>query len=235
MKWEPPIRPAELTEKRIISAILQSHFPINSFLPGERELASQLGVTRSTLREALQRLARDGWIEIQHGKTTRVRNYWQEGNLRVLEAIVQQEQIPQNFVSNLLEIRCLLAPTYTALSVKKNPAKIQELLDSIQNLPDWAENFAHADWALHHALTVASGNPIFTLILNGFREFYPSMAKLYFNHSETRRHSSGFYRQLSQCVRCSDHEAAERLTRKVMAESLQLWQTLELDTGRSES
>ncbi|MGC6744236.1 GntR family transcriptional regulator [Escherichia coli] len=38
------------------------------FLPAERELSELIGVTRTTLREVLQRLARDGWLTIQHGK-----------------------------------------------------------------------------------------------------------------------------------------------------------------------
>jgi GntR family transcriptional regulator, negative regulator for fad regulon and positive regulator of fabA len=62
-------------------------FPPGSNLPGERELAVQFGVTRPTLREVLQRLERDGWIEIRQGKPTRVRDYWQEGNLAVLVAV----------------------------------------------------------------------------------------------------------------------------------------------------
>ena len=37
-------------------------------LPSERDLADKIGVTRTTLREVLQRLARDGWLTIQHGK-----------------------------------------------------------------------------------------------------------------------------------------------------------------------
>ena len=76
MNWELPLRPAERVENRLIQAIVGGEFPINSTLPPERELARRLGVTRPTLREALQRLARDGWIEIHHGKSTRVRDYW---------------------------------------------------------------------------------------------------------------------------------------------------------------
>src|SRR3972149_913382 len=89
MAWDPPLRPAELAETRIIAAILDGQFPINSTLPPERDLSTQLGVTRPTLREALQRLARDGWLEIRHGRPTRVRDYWHEGSLGVLGAIAR--------------------------------------------------------------------------------------------------------------------------------------------------
>ncbi len=67
-EWTVPSKPAELTYNRLVDAILEGAFPPNSTLPGERQLAEMLGVTRSTLREALQRLAANGWLEIQQGR-----------------------------------------------------------------------------------------------------------------------------------------------------------------------
>jgi len=99
MQWEIPEKPAEVAEQRIINAIVEGVFPINSSLPSERDLSTMIGVTRPTLREALQRLSRDGWIEIHQGKTTRVRNYWTEGNLNVLSSISKySDYLPEVFV-----------------------------------------------------------------------------------------------------------------------------------------
>ena len=98
MAFEFPEKPAEMAENQLIAAFLNNIFPINSNLPPERDLATQLGVTRPTLREALQRLARDGWIEIRQGKSTRVRDYWREGNLAILGAVArQQKDFPEKF------------------------------------------------------------------------------------------------------------------------------------------
>src|SRR5512136_1419231 len=136
MHWDPPSRPAELAETRLISAILDGAFAIHSSLPAERELAAQLGVTRPTLREALQRLARDGWVEIRHGRPTRVRDYWREGNLGVLGAIAQhQEHLPSSFVPNLLHVRFLLAPSYTRLAFENARPQVAETLAGLTDLP----------------------------------------------------------------------------------------------------
>ena len=179
MPWDTPVRPAELLETRLINAILDEQFPINSNLPPERDLATQLGVTRPTLREGLQRLARDGWIEIRHGKPTRVRDYWREGNLAVLGAIARHmDHLPADFVPNLLHIRSLLAPTYARLAVKRAGKALVKYLQACQALPDTPEAYAQADWDLHYRLTTESGNPIFTLIFNGFKDLYPTMGQL---------------------------------------------------------
>jgi len=228
MNWTAPPKPAELTEKRLIDAILNGRFPINSHLPGERELAAQLGVTRPTLREALQRLARDGWLEIRHGRPTRVRNYWEEGNLGVLGALsTRPQKLSPEFIPQLLEVRKLLAPTYTRLAVANNPEKITSLLPEYQDLEDEACVFAVADFELHRQLTIASGNPIFTLILNGFKDLYHNMARIYFAQAEARASSRRYYRTLAAAVQERDLDRVETLTREVMEASLAIWRSLQ--------
>lgn len=173
----------------------------------------------------MQRLARDGWLEIRQGRSTRVRNYWQEGSLAVLGAIVEHaSHLPQDFVPNLLYVRQLLAPAYVRLAVRNQPAQVQELLGNYLELSDTPAAYAAADWELHHRLTIASGNPIFTLILNGFCDFYQTMAQVYFQGPATRRHSQNFYEQLLEAARVADPEKAETVTREVMSDSLALWE-----------
>lgn len=67
--------PAGFAEEYIIESIWNNRFPHGTILPAERELSELIGVTRTTLREVLQRLARDGWLTIQHGKPTKVNNF----------------------------------------------------------------------------------------------------------------------------------------------------------------
>jgi GntR family negative regulator for fad regulon and positive regulator of fabA len=225
MQWEAPPRVTDLTETRLIEAILQGHFAVNSSLPSERDLAVQLGVTRPTLREALQRLARDGWIDIHQGRQTRVRNYWQEGNLGVLSAIAShKDSIPPEFVPNLLAVRALLAPAYTHAALTRQPSQIRLLLEGYLDLPDTPQDFTQADWELHRQLTIASGNPVFTLILNGFTILFHEMAPIYFALAEARDHSRSFYRDLLTAAAAEDPDAAEVITRKVMHATLDLWQ-----------
>ncbi|MBN2549608.1 MAG: fatty acid metabolism transcriptional regulator FadR [Anaerolineales bacterium] len=224
MEWDAPPKPTEFAENRLIDAILDGHFPIGSALPAERELAIQLGVTRPTLREALQRMACDGWVEIHHGRATRVRNFWEEGSLGVLSAIATRpDHLPADFVANLLVVRLLMAPTYTHLAIERAAPRVIHLLDGAAQLPDQPEALAAFDWQLHHLLTVASGNPIFTLILNGFSDLYQPMAVRYFQNPAARQLSRAFYTSLLEAAQNNDADGAEDLARQVMRQSLDLW------------
>ncbi|MBI5296800.1 MAG: fatty acid metabolism transcriptional regulator FadR [Chloroflexi bacterium] len=223
-EWNPIQKPAGIAEQRLLDAILSGHFAVNSSLPGERDLAAQIGVTRPTLREALQRLARDGWLDIQHGKPTRVRDYWLEGNMGVLSILAQiPSQQTSDFVAHLLEIRTLLAPAYTRQAVEQAHAEIAAFLATLAELEDTPEAFASADWELHHLLTLRAGNPIFRLLLNSFQDLYQLMGAHYFVSAENRNRSRAYYAELLTCARRGAHLKAETLTRDVMNESLALW------------
>lgn len=224
MYWNRPQKPAEIAEQRLIEAIVSGHFKINSSLPPERDLAEQLGVTRSTLRETLQRLARDGWVDIKHGKSTRVRDYWKEGNLAVLSAIAQdKDHLAPDFITNLLAVRVLLAPTYTRLAIEKEPVLIASFLEGLVKTPDTPLDFTNADWDLHYRFSIASGNPIFTLILNGFRDLYHILGVKYFTSKPARDHSRNFYHDLLECCQRNEANRVEAITRKIMTESISFW------------
>jgi GntR family transcriptional regulator, negative regulator for fad regulon and positive regulator of fabA len=234
INWEPPQKPGEIAETRLIQAILEKIFPIHSSLPGERDLAEMLGVTRPTLRETLQRLARDGWIEIQHGKPTRVRDYWQEGSLGVLATLARYpEYLPTSFILQLLQVRSLLAPAYTLLAIKNQPEQIAETAKSCEYLPETPAAFASFDWQLHSTLTIASGNPVFTLILNGFRDLYPVFGSQYFAIPQTRQVSRGFYQQLAEYATAHNSQSAALLTQSIMEQSVTFWETLDMENLRT--
>jgi len=231
MEWQPVQKPAEMAESRLLEAILSGKFPINSTLPAERELAEQVGVTRPTLREALQRLARDSWLDIQHGKPTRVRNYWREGGLAVLAVLAQTPagQTP-DFVTHLLEFRILLAPAYTRQAIDSAAGEVAVLLESYALLEDNPSVFARADWELHIRLTHLASNPIFCFLFNGFQNLSIPVGEQYFAYLECRQHSRIFYADLLNCARSEAAFDAGTLTRRIMEESLALWQKMDKET-----
>lgn len=220
----PPQRPAAYAEEALVTAILDGDYPPGSALPGERELAARLGVTRPTLREALQRLHRDGWLAIRQGKPTVINDYWHDGGLNVLGALVRHSPaLPEDFIPNLLEVRLAMAPAYIRAAVERSPAEVVAILEGHGMLVDTPEAYAAYDWRLHRGLTAASRNPVYALILNGFAGFYEQMACLYFAQPAARAASHSFYAALLAAARAGDAVEAERLSRDVMQQSITLW------------
>jgi GntR family transcriptional regulator, negative regulator for fad regulon and positive regulator of fabA len=223
-RWPAPQRPAAHAEQALLTDILDGTYPPGSALPAERDLAGRLGVTRPTLRETLQRLARDGWLTIRQGKPTLVNDYWREGGLKVLEALVcYGNRLPADFVPHLLQVRLDLAPAYTRAAVQRAASQVADVLAHAADLHDTPEAFATYDWTLHRTLTIASGNPVYTLILNGFAGFYEQMARLYFDRPEARTASRAFYAALLVAARANDATHAGEICEIVMRQSIELW------------
>lgn len=98
--------PAGFAEKYIIESIWNGRFPPGSILPAERELSELIGVTRTTLREVLQRLARDGWLTIQHGKPTKVNQFMETSGLHILDTLMTLDaENATSIVEDLLAAR----------------------------------------------------------------------------------------------------------------------------------
>ena len=223
-EWTPSPKPADLAENRLLDAILDGSFPINSKLPPERDLATQLGVTRPTLREALQRLSRDGWIEIHHGKSTRVCDYWQEGNLLILKALSDRpDKLPDCFIPDLLHVRAAIAPLYAKRAVILHPQETIHLFESLQVLEDSPLAYAQADQALHQRLANLSDNVIYPLLLNNFRKMSVQGGLLYFKSESAREVSREFYRSSLEAARQGDCDQLEAIMRAVMLRSIRIW------------
>lgn len=224
MKFSAPRKPSDHAELSLVHAILDGDFPPGSSLPAERELATMLGITRPTLREALGRLDRDGWITIKHGKPTQVRDYWTDGGLNVLAAMIRSGRpLSPDFVSKLLEVRLVLAPAYARTAVENEPQVLLALLEEGLQIPDSAQAFSVFDWRVHRQCCISSQNPVFTLILNGFHDLYAQLGAVYFQSPETRQLSRQFYMGFHQKILEKDVEAAVAIVTMAMQQSLDIW------------
>lgn len=224
--------PAASAAWRLVDEILSGTYPPGSTLPAERELAQILGVSRPTLREALHHLASQGWITIRQGRPTQVNDYWTTGNPRMLGAMAEHpDRLPEPFVGWLLQVRLALAPAYARAAVRRAAAQVVAFLAGAEGLEPDPGAFARFDWELHRTLARLSGNPVYTLILNGFEELYVRLGPLYFARAEGRAFSRRFYERLLDAAMNRDPVGAERITRRAMAVAIRLWQRLEGEGG----
>ncbi len=199
--------PAGFAEEYIIESIWNNRFPPGTILPAERELSELIGVTRTTLREVLQRLARDGWLTIQHGKPTKVNNFWETSGLNILETLARldHESVPQ-LIDNLLSVRTNISTIFIRTALRQHPDKAQEVLATAHEVADHADAFADLDYNIFRGLAFASGNPIYGLILNGMKGLYTRIGRHYFANPEARSLALGFYHKLSSLCEQGAHD-----------------------------
>lgn len=124
--------PAGFAEKYIIESIWNGRFPPGSILPAERELSELIGVTRTTLREVLQRLARDGWLTIQHGKPTKVNQFMETSGLHILDTLMTLDvDNASKMVEDLLAARTNISPIFMRYAFKANKEASERTINNV--------------------------------------------------------------------------------------------------------
>ncbi len=195
-------------------------------MPSERSLSALLGVTRPTIREALQRLAAEGWVTIRHGKPTAVNDYWKTGGLRLLGTLAEySEFLPESFIVYLLELRVILTPPIARCACERAPGVIAEHLSHTAELDNDAEAFTAFDWTLQVLMARYSGNPVYPMLLNDFTSIFKTMGVLYFSRKDARKSSLLYYARLARALN-ADGDAVEAVVRAAMKKSIDIWKRL---------
>ena len=152
------------TAERLRAQILEEHkYRCGEKLPNENELSVSLGISRTTLREAIRTLASEGLLEVRRGCGTFV-----TGELdRMAHSGVNVQEIVQMKVAlrDLYEARLIFEPEAAALACKRASdeeiAQILSLGEACQRelrLDPRGKNRIASESAFHGAIIKASHN-----------------------------------------------------------------------------
>jgi DNA-binding FadR family transcriptional regulator len=139
--------------------IASGDWPVGSRIPGEHQLAEQLGVSRGTVREALRALSVAGLLEPRVGDGTYVR-----ATDEITGALVRGE-LPYTLAA-VLDARAGLEAAAARLAARSAPPEAIAALDRAltaraATLEEGGHaGFVAADAAFHRAVVQASGNPL---------------------------------------------------------------------------
>ncbi len=217
------LKPAQFAEKEIIKSILEGKFQIGQAMMPERELANLLGITRPTLREALQRLSRDGWIIIKHGRPTLVNDYQNDGGLGVLKSLTDfGDFASQKLVNDWLEFRALVFPDLAQKAANSNAEEIVNMLNVAITEETDNQSFAIFDWNLQLLIIKQSNNLIAKMLYNDLTSLYLKQAERYFATIESKKASLEFYKNLQNSI-ITDKTLVFEVVKKAMHESMNYW------------
>lgn len=166
-------RPPSLVEKvcSSLAAFARSETSGNDgWLPTERELASQLGVSRSVVREATKRLEQQGILEIRQGLGIRSVNNLHKPLTGALELLVPEET---ERLRQLIEVRLMVEPENARLAAERATSAQKEELQAIGTRLESALTFEEsvtADMDFHRTLAQISGNQIASLLMQSLSE-----------------------------------------------------------------
>ncbi len=180
-------------------------------LPGERDLAAQVGVSRPTVRAGLRALAAMGVVQSRHGSGT----YIPEGSpqlgreaLRFLAALHGLTREEMYEARRILEIGAagLAAERATADEMATLAEEVASLFASL----DDPVRFLDHDMAFHRAVAAASGNPIVASLVEMVAGLYRDRRRVTAGQASDRdlRDAADMHRRIYQAIRAHDPVAA---------------------------
>ncbi|MET7490141.1 FCD domain-containing protein [Streptomyces sp. NPDC005538] len=164
-----PVRPSPLVEQaaaRLRAQIAAGEWPVGTKLPGETTLATELGVGRSTVREALRALAGAGLVRPRQGAgvfvvATEPAEDWPTRLRRAAVTDVYEVRMGVEVQAARLAARRRTPEDVTAMERALEARRAASALDDTA--------FVDADIAFHAAVVAAAHNPVLADLFDQFR------------------------------------------------------------------
>ncbi len=164
-----------LVARQLREAIVSGQISVGTELPSEKELTSQLGVSRSTVREALRILQAQGLISGGDTVSTQrprvTGEYVMSSAALAMESVLRLGGVP---LTDLVELRVVIegAALEQAASVREQTAMVaaREAVEAMRAADVNVESFRAADLSFHRSLVSASGNQAYGLVMGVLRD-----------------------------------------------------------------
>lgn len=217
----PTLQPKRLYKQiadLVASHIKSGEFSPGSYLPSERDLAQQLGVSRSSVREALIALEVSGLVEIRVGNGVLVCAH-KEGQGHTVLDDDEEQDYDSPFM--LIEARSVIEGEVAAIAAKNaTPEQItgieetvdrmSEILQNLLRLPD--EGLAEADRLFHTRIAEATGNYILVEQVEGLwkRRFSPIFRRIekHYANRDLKQQTVDDHRAVLEAIRAGNSDAA---------------------------
>ena len=214
-----PLGPAGRVDEvveRLRALILSGEILPGTRLPNERELAVQLRVNRSSLREALKRLEFLELIEVHHGRGSFVRPISDSSALQVIEALLRDRRtVTVELLRQLLEFRRHISLQVVELAARNHTsdqiARGRALLERERAAGSDPNAALAIDLEMNSLLGEATGNLMYQLVTNLFTRLVERLGPLYYNEARDDGRSRATHAQLLDAVEACDPEAARRV------------------------
>jgi DNA-binding FadR family transcriptional regulator len=177
----------EACASRLEQMILSGELEIGERLPSERSFAARLNVSRPVLHQALVELEAKGLVRIIPRRGVFISDYRRDGSLAMLSSLLSYHngELSPDLNQSMLEMRLLLETETARLAAQYRSdvqmGEFRELLTAeIIAVDSDPQTLTDLDFSFHHSIAIASGNLVYPLIINSFKEVYTGLTGKFF-------------------------------------------------------
>ncbi|HVC24227.1 MAG TPA: FCD domain-containing protein [Acidimicrobiales bacterium] len=209
----------------VVDIVLSGEIAPGTTLPAETDLARRIGVSRLTLREAIQALVKKGMLDPQHGRGTFVRpvENWSPLDPTLLAA--RARFLGEDVAEGLLEARRIVEVAAAGLAARRRNARhvgaLEEHLGRMraaaaqENLDLWVA----ADVRFHEVVLEAAGNPVVAALFGAIGDVMLEVRRQTSAQQARWRRAITAHESVLRAVEAGDPAAAEDAMARHLSET----------------
>lgn len=221
-----PLKAESLVESftsRFEELILSGEISIGQKLPSERELALRLNVSRPVVHEGLIELEARGLVIMRPRSGSIVNDFRRNGSLSLLNSLVKFKGygLRREFLESLLNLRMLFETETASLSASN---RYESHLDEFRTIinkekaadRDDLDRISALDFEFHLLISISSGNLVYPLMLNSFREVYTNFTRIFFQMEGVTDFVFNLHEKLFIAIEKKDKSRAVKIMKKII-------------------
>ncbi|MBN2044261.1 MAG: FadR family transcriptional regulator [Anaerolineales bacterium] len=207
--------------------IICGELTIGERLPSERDFAARLNVSRPVLHQALVELEAKGLVRIVPRRGVYISDFRRDGSLAVLSSLLSYHngRLAPGLWQSMIEMRLLLeTETARLAALQRSEDQLAVLRDVLAEEARAADTSPEAltdlDFEFHLSIAIASGNLVYPLMINSFKEVYTNLTGKFFRQyfgSEVVIEVHQFHEKLVAAIADQDPDSAAQTMSEMLA------------------
>jgi DNA-binding FadR family transcriptional regulator len=187
-------------------------------LPPERDLAEQLGVSRTVVREAVHILVTKGLLETKPGVGTVVRQVTREQVVGPLNLYLRAQSAGEVSFTDLHQVRSILEVEIAGIAAlqanTEDIENLRQIATSMEAAQDDPGILAARDADFHSALAKTTHNPLLIVLVASIRDLLQEYIALVTPYVDPRRDNLRLHFKLLERVEARDAAGARQAMRE---------------------
>jgi GntR family transcriptional repressor for pyruvate dehydrogenase complex len=214
-----PIKPKKISTQiaeQIRNSIMSGEFVPGDRLPPERELAEMFGVSRPSVREALNILGASGLVEALQGGGTTVKSLMEQGSGNALSDMIR---IEQERALDVIEVRkCMESWTAYFAAKRALPEDLRrmaEIIDGMRQNLETLQPSEDLDANFHVVVARATHNVVWLHLMqnifDAMKDFQRGVWRAVYLTEEDQKQLFSHHQRVYQAIKNGDAEGARIL------------------------
>ena len=214
----------ETVLQSLLGKILSGELQPGQWLPAERDMAEQMGISRSSLHQAILALNADGFLEIVPRRGIMVSDYRKHPTPQSLAALMSYDstELDYSLFADMMIARLWLETECARCACTHiYESTMEEMQQLVLAMKEPDANIGDLVYKFHYGLAQASGNSIYSMIFRGFESIIRTL---------TRRHyevcpadcaaSADHHQKVLDAISAKDEEMAEKAIRDILTRGI---------------